>query len=194
METAEQIFSFVCGQSRSFIADGAALPVCQRCLGLYLGAALTALWLLGTGIWRRGLPSWSVFLLNVAVLIAAMLGGLHVIDPGPLWRLAFGLWTGHVATLWLAGAAVHLSSLSRPDVRAELPWRATDKVQGLAFPVALAGLAALFPILLPLGWSFWTATAFLGAGVLAATVLMAALAVVYCASRTWRSPRLSKSS
>jgi hypothetical protein len=65
METAEQIFSFVCGQSRSFIADGAALPVCQRCLGLYLGAALTALWLLGTGIWRRGLPSWSVFLLNL---------------------------------------------------------------------------------------------------------------------------------
>jgi hypothetical protein len=187
IETATELFSYICGQSRSFLADGALLPVGQRCLGLYVGALLTVPWLLGTGIWRRGLPSWSVFHVNVAVLFAAMLGGLHVIDPGPLWRFAFGLWTGHVATLWLVGAAVHFWSLSQPDARAELPWRATEKVQGMAFPVALAGLAASFPMLLPLGWSFWTATAFLGVAALAATMLMAVFAMAYYGSRRWRS-------
>lgn len=186
METATELFSHICGQSRSFMVDGALLPVGQRCLGLYVGALLTALWLLGTGIWRRGLPSWSVLCVNVTILIAAMLGGLHVIDPGPLWRLACGLWTGHVATLWLAGAAVHLWSLSRPDARAELPWRTVDKVQGMVFPPALAGLAASFPMLLPLGWSFWTAAAFLGVAVLAVTLLTGAFVMAYHGSRMWR--------
>lgn len=187
VEMATGLFSYICGQTRSFFVDAALLPVGQRCLGLYVGALLTAMWLLGTGIWRRGLPSWSVFLVNVAVLIAALLGGLHVIDPGPLWRFAFGLWTGHVAMLWLTGAAVHFWSLSRPDARAELPWRAIDKAQGMAFPAALAGLAASFPMLLPLGWSFWTATTVLGVAALVVTMLMAVFAMAYYGSRTWRS-------
>lgn len=185
VETATELFSYICGQSRTFVADGVLLPVGQRCLGLYVGALVTALWLLCSGIWRRGLPSWDVIFVNVAVLIAAMLGGLHVIDPGPLWRFTCGLWTGHVATLWLMGAAVHFWSLSSLATRSPLPWRTMEKVQGMVFPVALAGLAVSFPMLLFLGWNFWTATAVLGVAVLAITMLLAVFAITYYCSRIW---------
>jgi len=108
MNLLTEIFSHLCGQGRCFVIDGAALPVCQRCLGLYVGALVTLACLAASGAWRRGLPSRSIFAVNVAALLAAILGGLHVLDFGPLWRLACGMWTGQVATLWLIGGSVHL--------------------------------------------------------------------------------------
>jgi protein tyrosine phosphatase (PTP) superfamily phosphohydrolase (DUF442 family) len=102
------IFSHVCGEGRAFVVDGAALPVCERCFGLYAGAALTALWLLASGIARRGLPHTREALAQVGMLLAAMAGGLHWIDAGPTWRLLCGLWTGHVAMVWLVAAAAHM--------------------------------------------------------------------------------------
>jgi uncharacterized integral membrane protein len=187
LDTMRELFSYICGQNRDFVADGVLLPVDQRCLGLYLGALLTALWLFATGIWRRGLPGRSVFPINVAFLFAAMMGGLHVIDTGPSWRFACGLWTGHVSMLWLSGAAVQFRRLSQPNAPAALPWRAAEKIQGMAFPVALAGIAAVFPRLLPLGWRVWTAAAGLGVVVLAAAIFAAFLAMAYRASQSRRS-------
>jgi hypothetical protein len=178
METAEHLFSIICGQARPFVVDGVPLPLGQRCLGLYVGAELTALWVLATRLWRRGLPGPTVVPVNAAMLFAAMLGGLHVIDPGPLWRFGFGLWTGHVAVLWLAGAAGHLWASAGPDSRRELPWRAAETAQALAFPAGLAALAALFP-LLPLGWHVWTAAAALGVFALAATFIAALVAAAH---------------
>jgi len=172
MESADYLFSFICGQARPFVIDGVPLPLSQRCLGLYAGSLLTVPWILGSGLWRRGLPNPGVVAVNVAMLLAAMLGGLHVVDPGPLWRFAFGLWTGHIAVLWLSGAAGNLRSLARPDREAE-PWRTRDVVRAVAFPVGLAALAASFPLLLPLGWTFWTAVGVLGAAALAVTLLAA---------------------
>jgi uncharacterized membrane protein len=94
--------SHLCGQARCFTVDGVALPLCQRCLGLYLGALVTLAWLIATGIWRRGLPGKWVIAVHVAALLAAGAGGLHAIDAGPRWRLACGLLTGHVTAFWLA--------------------------------------------------------------------------------------------
>jgi hypothetical protein len=108
METLTAIFGHLCGQGRPFMIDGAPLPVCQRCLGLYAGAAMTAAWLLASGVWRRGLPDRRTMWVHAAMLMAAMLGGMHLLDPGPAWRLVCGLWTGHVAMLWLVGGAVEL--------------------------------------------------------------------------------------
>lgn len=105
MDIAGDIFSLICGRWRCFIIEGAALPLCQRCLGIYAGAAITAGWLMAVGMRRRGLPPMGIILVNAAALLAAMLGGLHVIDSGPAWRLACGLWTGHVVMLWLFCAA-----------------------------------------------------------------------------------------
>lgn len=176
MEFAEHLFSYICGQARPFVVDGMPLPLGQRCLGLYLGAELTVAWVLATRLWRRGMPGMGVLALGGAMLFAAMLGGLHVIDPGPQWRFGFGLWTGHVAVLWLACAAAHLWASAGPDSRREPPWRAADTMAALVFPAALAALAALFPLLLPLGWHVWTAAAALGVVALAGTFIAAALA------------------
>ena len=41
IETLTDIFAHVCGQARCFEAGGRTLPVCQRCFGLYAGAAMT---------------------------------------------------------------------------------------------------------------------------------------------------------
>ena len=182
METLREIFSFICGQGRCFVVNGTALPLCQRCMGLYAGAFLTTIWLVTSGIWRRGLPSWSVFLVNTATLLAAMLGGLHLFDYGPVWRLTCGLWSGHVAVLWLIGGAVHLWRLSRPQMRLHLPWRRRDRLQGLVFPAVLAGFAAVFPALLQIGWYSWTTVAVLGVGVLLVTTVAAAGSLIGSAS------------
>ena len=112
MDTLTYIFSHICGQGRPFVLDGEALPVCQRCLGLYAGAALTGLWILASGLWRRGLPERSAAYAHIVMLLAAMAGGVHWLDGGPAWRLVCGLWTGHVAMLWLVGGAGHFLRLA----------------------------------------------------------------------------------
>jgi len=170
-----EVLSHLCGQGHCFVADGRALPVCQRCLGLYLAAAVTAVWVAASGLWRRGLPSRSVFLVHVVMLLAAMTGGLHLIASTPARRAACGLWTGHVVLLWLVGAAGLLWRRRRGD--RQLPWRARDKVPGLAAPVLLALLAALLPHATRAGWHLWTAAVAAGAVVLAAAAAAAAVSV-----------------
>jgi hypothetical protein len=177
-EMITELFSHICGQSRSFFADGVFLPVDQRCLGLYVGAVLTAVWLLGTGIWRHGLPGRGVVGLHLVLLALAILGGRHVIDPGPLWRFACGLWTGHVVLVWLIGATMDLMRLALHESEAEPHWRAVHSAQGSAFPLVLAALAWVFPALLPLGWAFWTTVAVLGVCSLAAGLGLVAFALV----------------
>ena len=177
MDVLTDIFSHFCGQGSCFVVDGAALPVCQRCLGLYLGALLTAVWLAATGIWRRGLGSWSVFLVNELVLLAAMLGGAHVWDGSSVWKLTCGLWTGHVMLLWLLGGGGHLWRLSRPARPAQLPWRTGEKLQGLAAPLLLAGLAQIVPLILPIGWAVWALAAAAGSVALTLAVGGAAVAL-----------------
>ena len=172
-------YGFICGQDRCFIIDGTLLPLCQRCLGLYLGALLTAVWLAATGLWRRGMPHWGVLAVHLTVLLAALLGGLHVIDPGPVWRLTCGLWTGHVLTFWLVGASFRLWHLARPTGPASMTWRRSDVLQGLAVPLVLPLLAVAFPLAMKAGWEFWTGAALLGTALLGLATLAALLVAGY---------------
>ncbi len=181
-DIARELFSYICGQDRPFFVDGLPLPLDQRCLGLYLGALLTGFWLFATGIWRRALPPPIILRVDAVLLFAAMLGGLHVIDPGPLSRFAFGLWTGHVAILWLAGARTEFRRMTAPDGAGQPVWRNSDIAQSLIFPLVLAVFAAGFPLLLPAGWQFWTAAASLGVlalGAAAVAACEAALRSIY---------------
>ena len=175
-ETLVALFSHLCGQGRVFVVDGCALPVCERCFGLYAGAALTGLWLLASGTWRRGLPDRPVVLANIAMLLAAMAGGLHLVDAGPAWRLVCGLWTGHVALLWLIGAAGHFHRAARSGPP-HPPWPLPLRLQALAAAPALALLAVLFTRLVTRGWVLWTALIVLGAAALLAALLSAVLAM-----------------
>ncbi len=177
METLVDIFSHLCGQGRCFVVDGAALPVCQRCLGLYVGAVLTVIWLLTSGIWRRGLPSWSVFLANVVALLAGIIGGLHIVDTGATWRLTCGLWTGHVVMLWLIGGAVHLYAASKDDLK-QLPWRFRDKILGMTMIGLMPILAISFESLAFLGWYFWAGLAAAGTILLAGAIVLSLFSAV----------------
>lgn len=171
MESIDYLFSLICGREHVFVVDGTPLPLCQRCLGLYLGSLLTGLWLAASGIWRRGLPDWSVFTVNTVVLLAAGIGGLHIVDGGSTWRVTAGLWTGYVLTLWLAGAIVYLapaSWLSRPVAES---WRSSEKLQAVALAALIPVIAGLVPALLWLGVAFWSGVALIGATLLAVLIL-----------------------
>jgi len=177
LESLTEIFSYVCGQQRCFIVDGLELPLCQRCLGLYLGAEVTLVWLVASGIWRRGLPPATIAGIHATALVAAMLGGLHLlVDGGPVWRFACGLGTGHVVAFWLVGATVHLWRSLRPGIRVP-PWHRRDRCQAIVAILAICTAAPGWPILLQLGWGLCSAAALVGVLCLAALVTVSLLAV-----------------
>lgn len=51
----DSLFSSLCcgNDARSFAVEGQVLPFCQRCTGVYLGLAVTFVYLLGTRAYRR---------------------------------------------------------------------------------------------------------------------------------------------
>jgi hypothetical protein len=173
-------FSYICGQGHCLVIDNEALPVCIRCFGLYLGAALTGVWLLTSGLWRRGLPSCSVFAIHVVCLLTAMLGGMHILGGGPIWRLLCGLWTGWVLTMWLVGAGKQLWLLSRGPEAQQRPWRRSDKTQALVAGPALAMIACAIQVLPHSGRHLWT-----GAVVTGAVLLLAAIVFAVSGMAAW---------
>jgi len=162
MEILTEIFSNVCGQNRCFIIDGAALPVCQRCLGLYAGVLFTLAWLVFSRASRRGLPCWSMTLLHIAMILTAMAGGMHLLDLGPRWRLLCGIWTGHVITLWFIGSGIQLRFLSGSRTVLQQPWRTREKIGAFITAGCVTILAVLFPSLQILGGFFWSLVIILG--------------------------------
>ncbi len=165
------IFSHVCGQGRCFSIDGAALPLCQRCLGLYAGAAITFAWVAATSLWRKGLVSWPVLTANIIVLAAAIAGGVHWFDLSPAWRFACGAWTGHVFVLWLTGASYYLWRIRR-DTSFNPAWTRRDTVHALLMPIALLLAALCIDRLLPLGWWPWSLISLAGLIILMVCVVL----------------------
>jgi len=184
MESLTELFQHVCSQGRCFLVGEAPLPVCQRCLGLYAGFALTIVWLALSGIGRRGLAPSGVLALHVGVLLAAMAGGLHWIDPGPRWRLACGLWTGHVAAVWLVGGTIEQIRLRRRPGRdgpgSAGAWTRSCAIQAVVALPLLSAVALGFPTLARLGWWLWTLLA--ATGLLLACLSVAGSAAVLALS------------
>lgn len=164
-------FAHFCGQGRCFVVDGAPLPVCQRCFGLYAGAVLTALWLLGGGLWRCGLPARRVIAAHALLLIAAMLGGLHVLDGGPAWRVTCGLWTGHVALIWLLCGAVQLRSAAHLRGAPPGVWSRRHTIGALLAGPLLVLIGLIATAAPPAQWWCWTAFVIAGAAALLAAAL-----------------------
>ena len=115
--------------------------------------------------------------MRLKMLLTAILGGVHVIDPGPTWRLLCGLWTGQVTVLWLTLGGAHLRHMCRPVTRSPLRWTGRDKLQAVGIAAGLTILAAAFPLLRGLGWYVWVAVILSGAAVLVIAVAGAAAAV-----------------
>jgi uncharacterized membrane protein len=93
MPGLEHIFSYLCGSDHLWPLDGAALPFCQRCTGLYVGGALAFLLY---GLFRPR-PTWRVLALHGLLLVQMAPFGYHwVAQNGAIRTLtgqlfAFGL-------------------------------------------------------------------------------------------------------
>jgi uncharacterized membrane protein len=100
METLLEISGYVCGQQmdHTWFPAGWPLPVCQRCTGLYVGAALALALLLG---FRPRLAGWFLWVHGLFLLGMAPFG-LHWIKHGPVVRTLTGLLFGAAIVAFLA--------------------------------------------------------------------------------------------
>ncbi len=105
MDLIYHLFSAVCGQhpDHTWTSAGVPLPCCQRCLGLYAGAAVAMAlhgWL-KPRLTGRFLEVHGLFLLVMAPF------GFHWLPQGPVLRTLTGILFGFgvVTFLWLPLAA-----------------------------------------------------------------------------------------
>ena len=100
-EILHQLFGCVCGQypAHTWSPGGEALPLCQRCSGLYVGALVAALLHLA----QRPAPTPRWLWLNGAFLFFMVPSAAHWIPQNPELRCASGILfgAGLVAFLWL---------------------------------------------------------------------------------------------
>lgn len=101
LELLTQLFAALCGQNtdHTWAPGGLLLPVCQRCTGLYAGAAVAAL----LHIWARPRLTPRRLELHGVFLLLMVPFGFHWLPQGPLLRGMTGVLFGFgVATfLWL---------------------------------------------------------------------------------------------
>ncbi len=101
--------------SDRFTSSGAKLPVCARCLGLYLGASAGVVgWMLIAGLGRRAAPRsarWSsqvrtiVTLAAIPTLASVATAWVGVWDPGNVIRALLALPLGAAAGAVVAAVA-----------------------------------------------------------------------------------------
>ncbi len=139
-ESLKHLFSFVCGQVNVWAPGGVALPLCQRCTGLYAGGAyaatIVALFLprpTGRILWAHGiamllmvpfgyhlLPQTAVARTITGQLFASGLVYYLVLNPADRWhcwrdrslRLLVAYWIALLAGIPLLLAGVIYGSAS----------------------------------------------------------------------------------
>ena len=136
-EALAGVFDWVCGQSwdHTWAPGGEGLACCQRCTGLYVGAAIG---LLARTLTRhrasgRWLAIHGLFLLLMVPL------GLHWVPQGPVLRTASGFLFG-------TGVAAYLSVIPGTQWRS---WGGPIRRASLVYGAGLAAGGAL---------TFWLAT------------------------------------
>ncbi len=161
LDALTHLFSALCGQNpdHTWSPGGFALPCCQRCLGLYVGAAVAA----ALHLWLRPRPTARFLKAHGLFLLLMVPSGLHWIPQAPALRAVSGglFGFGVAAFLWLP-----VSARLAPRAPAGSP---------IVYPAVLAATLALTPLLGRLGGAgaayALAALAAAGAGVLLALTL-----------------------
>jgi uncharacterized membrane protein len=101
-EMLANLFLPICGQYAPHVwaPDGLALPCCQRCTGLYMGAVIALL----LQVILRPRPTAAWRWLHAALLLQIVPLGLHWLPQGPVLRSWSGLWLGFAAVFFLWAA------------------------------------------------------------------------------------------
>ncbi|HRT10491.1 MAG TPA: DUF2085 domain-containing protein [Candidatus Paceibacterota bacterium] len=171
-------FSLVCGQNpaHTWEIEGSLLPVCQRCAGLYAGAALC---LLLHGLLRPNLGGRFIAAHGLLLVVAAPFG-LHWIPEGPALRAMTGALAGFgIGTfLWVAPANAwdRLRGQARHPMLRPPVHNASSTGGSLRYAAGLAAALGLIPLAGCHGGvaGGWVLQGLALAGLLALTLLLAA--------------------
>ncbi len=137
-ELLDGAFDLVCGRDPAHCSrvDGELLPLCQRCVGIYVGVTLAILWHAAI----RPRATRGSLWIHALLLAQIVPQGLYLIPQNPLLRGASGVLfaCGLVRFLWLVPPLSRSSDdLREPRVR----WRTT------AYWIAVATSAVAVPLL-----------------------------------------------
>jgi uncharacterized membrane protein len=100
LETLNHTFSWVCGQNpdHTWIPGGLPLPCCQRCTGLYVGAAVAVLLHLAL----KPLPTARFLQIHGLFLLLMVPFGFHWLPQGELLRAGTGVLFGFGVVTFLS--------------------------------------------------------------------------------------------
>ena len=129
-----ELFSSFCHQmpERSFSFAGQALPFCQRCTGLYVGAVLAAVFLTSFGRRQRRVAPWPITLVNILFLFAMGVFGFGLIETSPAGRFIVGALFG--SALVMLSWPLVLERLMRKQLS---PWSKSDCLRYVVFLAAM---------------------------------------------------------
>ncbi len=186
MRICETIFHFLCHQdaARSFVISGHTLPFCNRCTGLYIGLALTAITILATRTHRKGWPPITIVYISILSLAAMPIFGYHLLDPGPAVRLFSGLIYGMaIANLLVPATAVIAIPPTKRDHHTT-----SSRLAFCILLLLIATTALWFPI--QSIYCYYAALALALLGLL--TVVLCVASLIYCAAAKLLLSLLSK--
>jgi uncharacterized membrane protein len=86
MSLLRALFSHICGQGHCWVLGVQTLPLCQRCIGLYVGAFCGLVLVL---IFRAR-PRAGIYWIHGVFLLLMVPFGFHLIEHGPLLRTFTG--------------------------------------------------------------------------------------------------------
>jgi uncharacterized membrane protein len=176
MNFLRDLFSHVCGQQHCWVLGGQALPFCQRCTGLYVGAFCALLLIL----LFRPRPNAFLYWIHGIFMLAMIPFGFHFVAHGGLTRTLTGGLFGFGLVYYLV-----LNPFT-----AWQAWKADTAWQTRTYLLLIVILLSLLLLTVRLGSGF-SGLVLTGLGVLgfAALCLLTAvnLAVLPGAFRTLRS-------
>jgi uncharacterized membrane protein len=92
MEVLVKYFSWLCGQAtdRSWLFGSEMFPLCERCTGIYAGAAIA----MALFLWNRPRPSRTSLVAYGSLILQIIPAGLHWWFDTPALRTLSGAWFG----------------------------------------------------------------------------------------------------
>ena len=176
MEPLFQVFDLVCGRHHCWAPGGEVLPFCQRCTGLYVGAAVTVV-LYVVFKPRPTLPSLGI---HGMLLLLMVPFGYHLVPQNGAIRTLTG-------QLFAVGLVCYLSLL--PSSR----WTSRqdgDKHRSLAYAVCVLGSLAVLQAAVHAGGRLvGELLAWLGLFGFVALALLVAANIVLLPQAIWRALR-----
>lgn len=176
MEHIREVFALVCSRAHCWVLGGETLPFCQRCTGLYAGAAVAVVLYM---VFRPRSSSLSLWIHGLLLLLMVPFG-YHLVPQNGVLRTLTG-------QLFAVGLVCYLSLL--PTSRMAF-WREGGKRAWPAYGVCVLGSVAVLQVVVHAGGRLaGVVIAWLGLAGLVVLVMLVLANVVLLVEATWRALR-----